>query len=120
VARALGLADRDGSGMLEVPGQSNARGLREVGCLPNAGPGYREVTAGADAARIAERLDAGELTAAILVNSDPIRDNRDGARWRQALDHAEFVVACSMFGTIRRRAPTLCFRPRVTARRRAP
>jgi NADH-quinone oxidoreductase subunit G len=97
LATALGHADRDGSGMLEVPGQSNARGLREVGCLPNAGPGYREVTAGADAARIAERLDAGELAAAILVNADPIRDNRDGARWRQALDHADFVVACSMF-----------------------
>jgi NADH-quinone oxidoreductase subunit G len=97
VATALGLADRDGSGMLEVPGESNARGLREVGCLPNAGPGYREVTVGADAPGIAERLDAGELAAAILVNADPIRDNRDGARWRQALDHADFVVACSMF-----------------------
>jgi NADH-quinone oxidoreductase subunit G len=97
VATALGLADRDGSGLLEVPGQSNARGLREVGCLPDAGPGYRQVTAGADAARIAERLDTGELAAAILVNADPIRDNRDGARWRGALDHAEFVVACSMF-----------------------
>jgi NADH-quinone oxidoreductase subunit G len=97
VADALGLADRDGSGLLEVPRESNARGLREVGCLPNAGPGYGEVAAGAEAAGIARRLDSGELAAAILVNADPIRDSRDGARWRDALDHADFVVACSMF-----------------------
>jgi NADH-quinone oxidoreductase subunit G len=97
VADALGLADRDGSGLLEVPRESNARGLREAGCLPNAGPGYGEVAAGAEAARIARLLDSGELAAAILVNTDPIRDSRDGARWRDALDHADFVVACSMF-----------------------
>ena len=83
--------------MLEVPRQSNARGLREVGCLPNAGPGYGEVAAGADAAEIARLLDSDELAAAILVNADPIRYSRDGARWRDALDHADFVVACSMF-----------------------
>jgi NADH-quinone oxidoreductase subunit G len=97
VAGALGLADRDGSGMLEVPEHSNARGLREVGCLANAGPGYREVRAGADSGQVAELLDSRELAAAILVNADPIRDRRDGARWRGALDHAEFVVAFSMF-----------------------
>jgi NADH-quinone oxidoreductase subunit G len=97
VADALGLADRNGSGLLEVPRQSNARGLREVGCLPNAGPGYGEVAEGAEAARIARLLDSGELAAAILVSADPIRDSRDGARWRDALDHADYVVACSMF-----------------------
>jgi NADH-quinone oxidoreductase subunit G len=97
VARVLGLADRDGSGMLEVPEHSNARGLREVGCLTNAGPGYREVRAGADSGQVAELLDSRELAAAILVNADPIRDRRDGARWRGALDHPEFIVAFSMF-----------------------
>jgi NADH-quinone oxidoreductase subunit G len=97
VADALGLSERNGSGLLEVPGASNARGLREVGCLPNAGPGYGEVAAGADAAEIARLLDSDELAAAILVNADPVRDSRDGARWRGALDHADFVVACSMF-----------------------
>jgi NADH-quinone oxidoreductase subunit G len=97
LADTLGLSDRGGSGLLEVPRESNARGLREVGCLPNAGPGYGEVAAGADAAEIARQLDSDELAAAILVNADPIRDRRDGVRWRDALDHADFVVAYSMF-----------------------
>ena len=36
---ALDLAGKDGSGLLEVPDLANARGLREAGCLPDAGPG---------------------------------------------------------------------------------
>ena len=39
VATALGLASEEGSGLLEVPDFTNARGLREAGCLPDAGPG---------------------------------------------------------------------------------
>ena len=41
VAAALGLAGKEGSGLLEVPELANARGLREAGCLPDAGPGAR-------------------------------------------------------------------------------
>ena len=36
---ALGLAGKERSGLLEVPEAANARGLREAGCLPDAGPG---------------------------------------------------------------------------------
>ena len=36
----------DGAGLLEVPEAANGRGLREVGCLPTAGPGFAEVAAG--------------------------------------------------------------------------
>ena len=97
LAGALGLGDRDGTGLLEVPEQTNARGLREVGCLPDAGPGYAEVAAGSDTPGIRRRLQSGELDAAILVNADPIRDHPDGAEWRRALDVADFVVAFSMF-----------------------
>ena len=42
VASALDLAAKDGSGLLEVPELTNARGLREAGCLPDAGPGLAE------------------------------------------------------------------------------
>ncbi|HEX8689900.1 MAG TPA: 2Fe-2S iron-sulfur cluster-binding protein, partial [Solirubrobacterales bacterium] len=42
VAGALGLREKDGSGLLEVPELANGRGLREVGCLPDAGPGLSE------------------------------------------------------------------------------
>ena len=39
VAAALGLAGSDESGLIEVPEVTNGRGLREVGCLPDLGPG---------------------------------------------------------------------------------
>ena len=37
---------RDGSGLLEMPEVANARGLREAGCLPDAGPGLAEAADG--------------------------------------------------------------------------
>ena len=36
------LAGTRASGLLEIPDITNARGLREVGCLPDAGPGLAE------------------------------------------------------------------------------
>ena len=40
VASRLGLAGRDGAGLLEAPAAANARGLREAGFAPGHGPGY--------------------------------------------------------------------------------
>ncbi|MDP8943066.1 MAG: 2Fe-2S iron-sulfur cluster-binding protein, partial [Actinomycetota bacterium] len=42
LARALDLPGIEGAGMIEVPAATNARGLREVGCLPNLLPGLEE------------------------------------------------------------------------------
>ena len=44
-----------GPGLLEVPEAANGRGLREVGCLPGAGPGLKTAKAGASADEIRER-----------------------------------------------------------------
>ncbi len=44
-AGALKLA-ADGAGLIEVPDAANARGLREAGMLPNAGPGFSEAPQG--------------------------------------------------------------------------
>ncbi len=45
IAERLGLADRDGAGLLEIPAGANGRGLREAGVLPGTGPGYSTSTA---------------------------------------------------------------------------
>jgi NADH-quinone oxidoreductase subunit G len=95
-ARALGL-DADGGGLIEVPDGANGRGLREVGCLPIAGPGFSEVEQGLDAPAIRDGLEAGSLEAAVLINADPIRDFAGGPAWGDALGKAEFVLAVSMF-----------------------
>ncbi len=43
IAELLGLADHEGAGLLEVPCGANGRGLREVGAIPDAGPGFTEL-----------------------------------------------------------------------------
>jgi NADH-quinone oxidoreductase subunit G len=96
IASLLGLADRDGAGLLEIPAFANGRGLREAGTLPFSGPGYSELPApraGRGAAQIAQAAAGGELTALYLFETDPSRDQPDGDLWRQALDRAGLVVA---------------------------
>jgi NADH-quinone oxidoreductase subunit G len=99
LAENLKLADTEGSGLLEIPDVTNARGLREVGCLPDAGPGLSETAAGANADGIRQKLDAGELDAVILFGADPLRDAPDTAAWESALGRADFVLAFSLLGT---------------------
>jgi NADH-quinone oxidoreductase subunit G len=100
VAGRLGLTDRDGAGLLEVPASANARGLREAGMLPNAGPGYAEPAASGRAARdIAAAAADGELAALYLLHTDPARDLGDAPLWRRALARASTVVAHASFLT---------------------
>jgi len=108
VAAALDLAAKDGSGLLEVPELTNARGLREAGCLPDAGPGLtapastvtetanaRAVGMGTEEIRAA--LEARELKTLLLFGVDPLRDFPDTEAWRSALARAEQVICFSTF-----------------------
>jgi NADH-quinone oxidoreductase subunit G len=102
-ARLLALAkdlnlDSEGSGLIEVPSGANGRGLREVGCLPSAGPGLAETLHGRSADEIREALEAGDVEALILWEADPIRDLPDPKGWHTALGAAKFVLSVSMFG----------------------
>jgi len=108
VAGRLGLAEREGAGLLEVPCSANARGLREAGVLPNAGPGYAALGAGAAAAgapsgrsahEIAAAAADGELAALYLLHADPVRDLGDAALWRRAMARASTVIAHASFLT---------------------
>jgi len=96
VARALGMHRRLGPGLLEVPEESNARGLREAGCLPGAGPGLTAAERGPGADGIKEGLRTGQLDTLLLVNSNPVRNHPDGAGWADALRRS-FVVSIAMF-----------------------
>ncbi len=109
LAAALGMESGDGSGLLEIPDTANARGLREVGCLPDAGPGLsatsdafvsHEMTnaslVGKATEEIRAALESGELKGLILFGVDPLRDFPDTKAWEAALTAAEFVVCFSM------------------------
>ncbi|HEX8121315.1 MAG TPA: NADH-quinone oxidoreductase subunit NuoG [Solirubrobacteraceae bacterium] len=99
LAEALGLADVGGAGILEVPAGTNARGLREVGCVPGSGPGYSEAPEGFSTPQIAEALGSGDLTAAYLLHVDPIRELPGRGAWEAALERASTVVAHAAFLT---------------------
>ncbi len=99
LAGALKIAETEGAGLLEVPEFSNARGLREAGCLPDAGPGLAEVAAAKGTEEIRAALEDGEIEGLVLVGVDPLRDFPDTAAWDSALNAAKFVVAFSTFAT---------------------
>jgi NADH-quinone oxidoreductase subunit G len=96
VAGATGMSGTDGAGLLEIPDTTNARGLREAGCLPDAGPGLSAKTAGLSTEEIRAALISGELTGLILFGADPLRDFPDTPAWEEALTAADFVVSFSM------------------------
>ena len=97
LARGLGCSGKDGAGLLGVPETTNARGLREIGVLPDAGPGLTEVDSGRDAEGIRAALETDELKSLLLFGADPVRDHPDSAAWDRALKSADFVVAFAMF-----------------------
>jgi NADH-quinone oxidoreductase subunit G len=94
IADVLGLADREGAGLLEIPNGANGRGLREAGALPSSGPGYAPLeTLGRGAHEIAQAAADGDITALHLFGIDPVRDLPDRALWEAAMHHAGVVVA---------------------------
>jgi NADH-quinone oxidoreductase subunit G len=98
LADGLGVAASDGAGLLEIPDFANARGLREAGCLPDAGPGLAEVAvAGHGTEEIRAALEAGDLNGLVLFGVDPLRDFPDTKAWEEAINSASFVVSFSMF-----------------------
>jgi NADH-quinone oxidoreductase subunit G len=109
IADELKLAGTDGAGLLEIPDTTNARGLREAGCLPDAGPGLSEPRpafttpegenaglVGKPTEEIRAALESGEITALILFGVDPLRDFPDTPAWEAAIGAADHVVVFSM------------------------
>jgi NADH-quinone oxidoreductase subunit G len=112
LAASLKVAETEGAGLLEIPDFANARGLREAGVLPDAGPGLSETRAafpvaiegnaglvGKSTEEIRAALESGELTGLILFGVDPLRDFPDTKAWEAAITAADFVVSFAMHDT---------------------
>src|SRR5205085_263619 len=96
LARRCGIDTGDEAGLIEIPAGTNSRGLREVGCLPNLGPGLSDPAAtGLGAAQI----PGGGVSSILLFQADPIRTHPDPDAWEQALDSAASVIAFADFLT---------------------
>ncbi|WP_210494779.1 NADH-quinone oxidoreductase subunit NuoG [Patulibacter sp. SYSU D01012] len=93
----LGLLDgRKGAGLLQIPSSGNARGLREIGLLPNVGPGFSEPAAvGRSARDIARGAAAGEVSALYLLHADPVATYPDRALWGRAMGAARVITHAS-------------------------
>ena len=97
LAQTLKLAKAEGAGLLEIPETANARGLREAGCLRDAGPGLSEVAVSGEATEeIPTALAFGKLSALVLFGVDPLRDFPGTRIWEEAITTADFVVCFSM------------------------
>ncbi len=99
LAGALGLGSRAGAGLLGIPTSTNGRGLREVGVLPDAGPGLSALDAAAGAVGIPEAAADGSVSVLYLLHTDPIRDQPQRALWDRALEKTTHVIAHAGFLT---------------------
>jgi NADH-quinone oxidoreductase subunit G len=97
LASSLDLASKEGSGLLEIPDLTNARGLRETGCLPDGGPGFSQAPEGKSTEEIRAALESGELKTLVLFGVDPLRDFPDTAAWQRALAAADHLIVFSTF-----------------------
>jgi NADH-quinone oxidoreductase subunit G len=99
LARALKLEGSECGGLLEVPAGTNARGLREVGVLPNMKGGLQEADdAGIPAGAMPAALGS-DLSAILLFQADPVRFAPDGPAWNAGLERATAVIAFSDYVT---------------------
>jgi NADH-quinone oxidoreductase subunit G len=100
LARTVGMENAAGGGLLEVPsGATNARGLREVGCLPNMKAGLQAADGAGIGAPAMPAALGDELSAILLFQADPVRFAPDGPAWRAGLENANAVIAFSDFVT---------------------
>ena len=93
--RALGLAAARMSGARfgQLSEAGNTAGAALAGVLPHRGPGGEEAAAGMNA----QEMFADPRKAYLLLHCEPARDAWDGAAARQALSHAESVVALASY-----------------------
>jgi predicted molibdopterin-dependent oxidoreductase YjgC len=101
--------------LLPVARRANVFGALDMGVAPDLLPGRVPIDdaaghaaladawgalpedAGLGATAMLEGLESGELTAAVLLGTDPIRDHPDPYLASRALAAAEFVVALELF-----------------------
>ncbi|HKH17502.1 MAG TPA: NADH-quinone oxidoreductase subunit NuoG [Solirubrobacteraceae bacterium] len=97
VAARLGLAGRDGAGLLEIPAATNGRGIREAGFAAAHGPGYTAVVSAGP---------GGDAPVLYLLHADPLRTHRDRSAWEAALGGAQTVIAhaAALTDTVREHA----------------
>ncbi|HLW36921.1 MAG TPA: NADH-quinone oxidoreductase subunit NuoG, partial [Candidatus Eremiobacteraceae bacterium] len=80
-------------GIFVIGSQGNARGAEAAGCVPNLGPGYRELeTVGMTTGEMLQAAAAGELDALFIAGANPALTYPDGELVRRALALVPFLA----------------------------
>jgi NADH-quinone oxidoreductase subunit G len=99
LAAVSGQAGKEGHVLLEVVQNANTWGAREMGALPDAGPGGASAPEGLSTGGMLQAAATGQLQALYVMASNPLVDYPGAALARQALDAVPFLVVTDMFLT---------------------
>jgi NADH-quinone oxidoreductase subunit G len=99
LAILAGQSERPGHVFLEAVEQCNTWGARDMGVLPDTGPGYAELTPGLSTPQMLRALAEGRMRALYVMGANPVVDYPDAQRVSSALDAAELLIVHDLFLT---------------------
>jgi NADH-quinone oxidoreductase subunit G len=94
-----GQAKKEGALFMEVVEECNSWGARDMGLLPDGGPGYAATEAGMMTSEMLDGAAAGRLRALCVMGANPLVEYPDAAKVEQALNAIEFLVVQDVFLT---------------------
>jgi predicted molibdopterin-dependent oxidoreductase YjgC len=94
-----GQAAKESFVLLEAVEKCNTWGARDMGALPDSGPGYTRVTNGLSTGEMLEAAGTGQLRALYVMGANPAVSYPDAAKVEQALNAVEFLVVQDLFLT---------------------
>jgi NADH-quinone oxidoreductase subunit G len=90
---------KEGLVFLEAVEHANTWGARDMGVLPDSGPGFGSATRGLSTRQMLEAAVKGELKALLVMGNNLLVRYPNGAKARQALEALEFLVVQDLFLT---------------------
>src|SRR5207247_3239759 len=83
---------KEGFVFLEAVEHANSWGARDMGVLPDSGPGYSDVPKGLSTRRMLDAAIAGSLRALLVMGNNLLVRYPNAAKARQALEALDFLV----------------------------
>jgi formate dehydrogenase alpha subunit len=118
LAMLCGQIGRPSTGVNPIRGQNNVQGACDMGCLPNAFPGYQYVTApenlekfekgwnaklsGTPGLTMVEQIEAihqGKIKGLVVFGANPVVSYPNANRVQEALESLEFLLVLDIFPT---------------------
>jgi NADH-quinone oxidoreductase chain G len=94
-----GQAAKESFVLLEAVEKCNTWGARDMGVLPDSGPGYTGVTNGFSTGEMLDAAAHGQIRALYVMGANPLVRYPDAAKVEQALNAVEFLVVQDLFLT---------------------